>query len=224
MTKRTSNCTSKSNSKLRVYYYLKQGLKTKQICTKCNIKYSTLSYHLKALKQDGYIKKVGYSTWITTEKELRFVPRGGRTNSKLFQDTIRGHAYQFTLKIPLIKNWKRRTEFLKKNKVNFELVGFGKTIPSIRISHYRISYKIWLCKESIVVYFPKSASFFKKSAEAAKEEAVYRFLGVISKLESILTTSFKIKKQYQFKIFNQHYALINNEIARHYHKENKVLP
>ena len=213
----------KGNLKLTIYYHLKQGLQPKGICQKYNLKYSAISYYLKDLKQNGYIKKVAYGTWITTSKELQIVPRGGGENLNFFQDKIRGHAYQFTLKIPTIKKWKYRTKFLKKAKIEYELVGFGKSIPSIQLTYYKTKYKVWLCKQSIVLYFPKSASFFKRSAEAAKREAVYRFLQVIRKLETTLNTSFKIKKKYQFKIFNQHYALINNEIAKHYHRENKKL-
>jgi|TARA_Y100000296_G_C5129062_1_gene234486 DNA-binding transcriptional ArsR family regulator len=206
---------------LSVYYFLKQGLNPMQVCKRLGMKKSALSYHLKKLKLNGYIKKVSYGVWKVTQKEVQITPKGTTKNTTLKKPKFRGHAFQFTLKIPTIKGWQNRHLFLKKNNISIEWVGLGKTIPRIELPYYKRKYKVWLCNNSLIIYLTKKDSFLRDQPEQALQEALYRLNQIITKLENLLFTSFKINRRYNVKVKNHHYSLIENEIAQHFNLTTK---
>jgi len=194
-----------------------------------------LNYYIKPLKIEGIIKKIGKGVWEVNEEKLKKcsignigkivkkssgVTKPDKAHSKIFTiDSVRGHAFQFILKIPKLRNWNRRREYLNKNKIKYKEVGSNWQGERIIIENH----KIWLTPISIVVYFPNFKSFMGKVAQDTKNYAIYEFKRIISKIETLLKVSFRISNNYKFKVSRQHYALIKNSLARQYDKEGNKL-
>lgn len=203
---------------LLVYYHIQQGLNPTQICKRYNWKKQRISHYIAKLKANELIEKVGYGVWKTTSKQVQKYHKDG--TQYLYFSKVRGHGFQFKLILPKeLRNWDRRVEYLKKNNISFDLIGNKCTIP-------RIIYKgckVWLCNESIIIYYPKDVSFFSTTAKKSKSYAVHHFYSLIRQIERVLRGNFKIKGKYLFKIPKRHYSLIKNEFAGYYLKENKKL-
>jgi len=77
--------------------------------------------------------------------------------------------------------------------------------------------------KSIIVY--GKYSYFSRTAEEAKDYAIYKFISLIKSLERFLHADFTIKagQQYMFKVSRQHYALVKNVLAQQYDNEGKKL-
>jgi len=184
------------------------------------------------LRIEGIIKNIGYATWEVNEEKFnefirkkckRKLPAVTRNHPDSFTsfkpDTIRGHAFQFTLKIPKLANWKKRREYLYKNNINYKEIGQNWKGERILIDNF----KIWLTPISIVVYFPSFKSFMGETAKDTRNYAIYEFKRVISKVETLLGVSFRINNNYKFKVSRNHYSLIKNALSRQYDKEGKKL-
>ncbi len=204
------------------------------ISSKLNISKQDLNYHLKPLKIEGIIKKIGKGVWEVNEEKLKDYSIGNiakdskkssavansHLQSNIFTtDTIRGHAFQFTLKIPKLSNWNKRREYLDKKHIEYKKIGSNWKGERILINHY----KVWLTPISIVVYFPNFKSFMGKTAKDTKNYAIYEFKRIITRIETLLKVSFRINNNYKFKVSKQHYALIKNSLARQYDKAGKKL-
>jgi len=85
------------------------------------------------------------------------------------------------------------------------------------------NYKVWLCKNKIVFYMPKSMSFFGKKASHSFKYALYDIIEKVKNLENLLQINIKINKRYIFRVGRQHYAEIKNRLAEHYNRDNKQL-
>ncbi len=210
-----------------ILYHLNQGLSPAQIARRYNFSKQRISYYIKVLKQNGIIEKVGYGVWKQV-KEVKQTPYkvGNKhlmNNFDFPKETkvrqIRGHAFVFNLKLPNIKNWEKREEYLKKKGIEYKNVGIKRTTQSITIKKH----KIWLNNKSITIYFPKTTSYFSDSAKSAKNLAIIDFLSLVRVLEHKLKTSFKINGNYLFSVSRQHYSLIKNELARYYNNNKKKL-
>ncbi|KKK51923.1 hypothetical protein LCGC14_3110090, partial [marine sediment metagenome] len=193
------------------------------------------SYDLKALKIEGIIKKIGKGVWEVNEEKLKeysirnegmivkkssAVAEPDKAHSRVFtMDSVRGHAFQFILKIHKLRNWNRRREYLDKNNIEYKKVGSNWHGERILID----GHKVWLTPISIVVYFPNFKSFMGKTANDTKNYAIYEFKRVISKVEALLRVSFRISNNYKFKVSRQHYALIKNTLAKQYDKKGNKL-
>jgi len=201
---------------------LKQGKAPVDICKILNISKQRLNYYLRGLKANGYVQKVGYGVWEVKKmpgKEVKILGGvGSRCPTKEVKKEIRGHAYQFTLKIPKLSNWHRREEYLKKHNIQFSYMANNKSHKIVFNGH-----KVWLTPISIVVYFPEGKSYFTDMARDAHSYAVYDFIQLIIGLENLLNVSFKIRDEYLFRTCRQHYSILHNAIARQYNREGKKL-
>lgn len=209
------------NLKFMVFSLIQQGQSPAGICKKLNLKMSALSYYLRVLKASKSIEKVGYGVWKAINYGPIEVQKQAPGRSQAFKKPhkeVRGHAFQFTLKIPRISNWLRREDFLKKKEIKFDLINNG----HVQKIDFR-GHKVWLCSKSIVVYTPEGLSYFAESGKDSKSMAVYDFLNLIKGIENMLGVSLRIRKEYVFKVSKQHYALINNELAKQYNDEKKKL-
>lgn len=222
--KTSSNYLPPTNLNLTIYSHIKQGRPIKQICAILNLSKSAISYHIKALKLLGYIKKVGYGVWETTSKQVQIHPIGTLTSqggstilTSLPSDTIRSHAYQWTISLKNIINWENRQGFLSKQG-----------IPYKQIQHnvQRIVYKghkVWLSDKSITFYIKKEKSYIGKTPEQAYEIAINDFFDILHGLENLLKVSFKQNNGYKFKCDKKHHSLIKNALAKQYNDEKKKL-
>ncbi len=220
------------------YYSVLELIRTNHsltyISSVLNISLQNLNYYTKPLKIEGIIKKIGKGVWEVNEEKLKDYSIGNigkivkkssavansHLQSKVFTtDTVRGHAFQFTLKIPKLSNWKRRREYLDKKDIKYKPIGSNWQGERILVNNY----KVWLTPISIVVYFPDFKSFMGKTAKDTKNYAIYEFKRIISQTEALLKVSFRINNNYRFKVSRQHYALIKNSLARQYDKEGKRL-
>ncbi len=204
------------------------------ISSELKISKQNLNYYTKPLKIDGIIKNIGKGVWEVNEEKLKDYSIGNigkivkkssavansHLQSKVFTtDSVRGHAFQFTLKIPKLRNWNKRREYLGKKDIKYKEVGSNWQGERILINNF----KVWLTPISIVVYFPNFKSFMGETAKDTKNYAIYEFKRIISKVEALLRVSFRIRNNYKFKVSRQHYALIKNSLARQYDKEGNKL-
>lgn len=212
---------------------LKQGLNPAQISLKLGMSKQRLNWYISGLKRNGNIKKVAYGVWEVTEKEVKVEPKvaclnlgGTFTSLKSFKrglesDSVRGHAFVFTLKLPFIAGWncERRQAFLSKKGVSFWPIGLDKSSQGFFFKNF----KVWLNNSSVNVYFPKWKSYFTDNSEESYNYALYDFRELVKGLESFFNCSFKIKGNYVFKVSRQHYALVKNSLAKQYNKTGEKL-
>lgn len=225
--KEVQKSRSKSNLNFIIFSLLKSGKTPKEICKQLSMKKTALSYHLRLLKASGSIEKIGYSVWKTNnfqQKEVQKVKVGhpspiyktvsfGNLN---FSKDIRGHGFKFKVRIPRLFNWSRRTEFMDKHKIKYDVINKGFSQRIIFRDH-----KIWLSQSSIVVYFHDGLSFFSSSAKDNEERAVFEIIEVMKGLDNLFHASFKINKRYQIKVFGKHQAQIRNGLAKLYNRAGK---
>ena len=170
---------------------------------------TAMQYYISHLKREGILIKKGYGCWAIDDVKLKL-----QTSSKssevaqghLYNKLIRGHGFQFTLKIPNIPKWDQRALYLKKKKVNYKVIPQG-------ISFEFKDHVIWLCKDSIVVYFPDWKHYYEFTLDASKKTAVYDFLNIIKSLEVFLVTDLSIKGEYQYRTSRQHFAKLKDQLA-----------
>lgn len=138
-------------------------------------------------------------------------------NQELFKsDSVRAHAFQFTLSInPDLRNWDKREEILKKLGIKFKplnVFGGGQAFEFK-------GRKVWLTRKSIIVF--EKSSYMAENSTEARKYAVYDFLSFVGALERYLKADFGTsRKNVKFKVSRQHYALIKNALAKQYDKDN----
>jgi len=185
-------------------------------------------YHFNKLKDAGLIVKLGYGVWKVAEKSDQS-SHVGKTRPPVFmqqkltffeQDTVRGHAFLFTVKVPKdLRNWtnEKREQYLEKHNIKYirlRISGSGQRI----IFRNR---KVWLTNKSIVIY--DTASYFAERSVEAKSTAIYSFFGIVKGIERLLHVEFAMNNNYKFKVSRQHYALVQNALAKQYTEEGKKL-
>jgi len=209
-----------------ILYDLKNGLRPSRIAKKYKMSKQAIHWYTEKLKQNNLIKKVAYGVWEINEKEVKeHLKVGNATPYKTFTSScgdfskqIRGHGFSFKVRIPKLRNWENREKYLTE-KIKFKNIGLHNSIQSITIKKY----KIWLCKKSIIVYAPKSKSYFTNTAKESKLQAIADLKYILNKLEGFLKVSMQINGKYVFKVSRQHYAKINDELAEHYNRNKNKL-
>jgi len=211
------------NFYLTVYNQIKDGLRPSGIYKNFNISKQNLNYYLATLKRSGCIKKVGYGVWEIAdefdEKEVKETIRLTKYKpSKIKPDFVRGHAFQFKLKIPKLRNWNKRQEIMQKKNINFKELNhlFGNAQEIVIKGR-----KIWLTDKSIIIF--EKSNYITKTAKDARKYAIYDLFELVRSLESVLGANFKINKQYKFKVSRQHYSLVKNALAEQYQRDGKKL-
>lgn len=211
------------NFYLIVYEQIKEGIQPSKICKEFNISKQRLNYYLSSLKRAECIKKIGYGVWEICgnfdEKKVKETVRITKYQpDKIKPDFARGHAFQFKLKIPKLRNWEKREEIFRKKGIEFKeldhLIGKGQEIL-IK------GKKIWLTNKSIIIF--EKSSYLAKTSKEARKYAIYDLFELVRGLESVLGASFRINKRYMFKVSRQHYALVKNALAEQYNREGKKL-
>lgn len=173
--------------------------------------HSLLNYYTKQLRQAGVIVKRGYGVWETTKDTP---PTTTKTHH--VDKNIRGHGYHIKLKIPKLRNWNRREEYLKKRGIRFVKIPQGHRILVRK-------HKVWLCGKCIIIYYPKGLSFYANSAKEAHGMAITHLESLIITMENKLKCSLRIKGKYLFKVSKNHYAKVRDDLAREMNdKQQKV--
>ncbi len=230
-----SRPVNKSTVPNDVYFTIINGIRLgsypSKIAKSLNVTKQALTRYIKELKIIGVIEKRGYGTWQINENKLKGVLEGKQVNKstavatkdwkKVFtkDQRIRGHGFQITLRIPKIKRWEQRRKYLEKKKIKYIPIGSNWNGERIYIK----GHKIWLTPISIVFYAPEWKSWFAETSNDSQSHAIYDFLEIIKKVENLLDTSFRINKQYKFKVSRQHYGIVKNSLAMQYDKTGKKL-
>ena len=222
--KRSLRTTRKATSNLFIYNLLKQGLRPSQISSDYNINKHTIQTYLSSLKQEGYIKKVGYGTWEIikefNETSLSKTTRLGLINPQSLQtsfksDSVRGHAFQFTFSIPKnFRNWDKRKQILDRLQIPYKELGVFGGGEQLDFK----GRKVWLTNKSIIIF--EKSSYMAETSKEAKSYAINDALELIKALEKHLQANMGT---YRFKVSRQHYSLIKNALAKQYDKEGKKL-
>lgn len=228
ISKEVQNQLRSSNLNLFVYNQLKAGLRPSRICEQFGLKKTTVQYHLSMLKQAGLIEKVGYGVWEIikefNEKEVqkttKVTSRQLGANLNLFkQDRVRGHAFQFKINLPELRNWENREKLFLKKDIKFEPLLIGGINRGQKLEFK--GRKIWLTDKSIIIY--EKSSYLADTSKESQERAIQDMLALMKSLEKHLQANFKTGRYYKFKVSRQHYSLVKNALAQQYDKEGNKL-
>ncbi|MGC9445400.1 MAG: hypothetical protein ACP5E9_10825, partial [Candidatus Methanospirareceae archaeon] len=210
------------------------GRRPAEIARDLGITKQRLQYYLDQLKAAGLVTKLGYGVWEVNDTAPSAAPnRSTKTTQvaldkthkyKLLEtsDSVRGHAFVFVLKVPPgLLNWnnRRRKEYLKSRGIAYQqlrIAGGGQRL-------WLEGRKVWLTNKSVIIY--EKSSFFATTARDAKHHALMSFIALVKKVERTLHAdfTFRVGKEYRFKVSRQHYALVKNALAEQYDHEGKRL-
>lgn len=198
---------------------LKNGLNQKEISKKYSLPTSNISYNVDKLKKLECVEKEGHgvsSKWKVL-KDVPIQPKDTR-RVKVGLKEIRGHAFIWNIDFleggfdwkQVVENYKKR---YKKPTLSFKMICRGKVPRTIFKNR-----KIWLTKTGLTIYEP--LDFFGKSSFTVKGTAVFE----MDKLVKELLKKFKLKLQtYRFKCSREHYAHINNQMARQFNDQKQQI-
>ncbi len=199
-----------------------------EVAKRMGFKKEALNYYVKDLKKAGVIVKIGAFWGVDKDARLLFFSKEHSRIVKirpsgdlsLKKDTVRGHAYQFVLRLPFDISESDRVKFVEKRlKLLWTQKGNG---FSSKIGFVMGDWNIHFCKGSLVCWYDKTKSFFSENQDAYDcwLEAVSLWKkDVVSVIESKLGLSLKINNNYSFTTSKQHYALIKNDLANRKSKE-----
>lgn len=207
-----------------VYDYIKQGFNPAQIAKKTGKSKQALNHYIRQLRACKAISKVGYGVWNALDRDrINEVKIGKkytvRTPSRFISSTVvngevRGHAFRFVVRLPVISGWELRREFLRRFQIRFKCIPYGE---SLEIRGHRVK----VFSRSLDIYFNAGWSSFTGDAETAYSYAILELKHVLTRLENLLGIDIKRKRGYVFKVARQHYSLVKNALAKDYLK-NKV--
>lgn len=176
------------------------------------------------MKNAGMIKRISYGTWQTISKKrstktTKVGQRQLQSNLYFFPDKIRGHAFQFKVSLPKMRNWKNREAILTKNHIAFKELSIGGIKRGQKLD-FR-GRKVWLTNSSIIIY--EKASYMADTAQESRQRAILDMLSLLRGLERHLRANFRTGRYYRFKVSRQHYAMVKNALAEQYDKEHRKL-
>lgn len=198
-----------------IFSYLRSSSNLVNLKNSLKISKQNLNKYLRKMEKKGLIihKSRGHYEVVNRSKPLT---KYGSKEVNLLKDSIRGHAYIWSVKLPQeIEGWKDRLEILNKKGINFKLVGVMK-IPRIKV----LGRKVWLCNDHLRIFDKEGSSYYGKTAKEAKELSFNEVLLILDALEKKLGVLFKIKDIYYKK---EHYALIKNDLAIKHNREGEIV-
>jgi DNA-binding Lrp family transcriptional regulator len=180
------------------------------------------NFHVKKLKTDGIIRKIGYGTWEVNQARFdrlseactpftsKNIPRGTRgVLINKFTKDIRGHGYIFIKNVSLTIGYKDRIKRLKDNKIPMHVIPSNNSVI-IEI----LGSKVQLAPKRIVIYYSKEQFYTAQTANLCYSQAVNDLLKIFKELERILKIKINTKGQYDFEVARSHYARMNDELAQ----------
>ena len=235
--------------KFNVLKFLYKGGNPHSIADDLNIKRPTVIQHLEELEKIGLVcfdKENGKRKYASPfkisekgkyliEKSVGFPAKSsrvGRTNRgtlKPKEDDVNGHAFVFTLIIPKdLNECGDRRKILDEREIKYEELNhfFGKTKEKRQGERLIINgRKIHFTNKSIVIY--ESTEYISILSKQSKSKAIYHFEIFLRIFERIFGMNLKHSignsLGYKYRVSRQHYALIQNSLARQYNTENKKL-
>lgn len=217
------------NEIVKIYYtifdILSQTKSLVQVGSALGFTKQRLNPYIYRLKREEVITKIGKGVWgVSSEKFKKFIVKNAHLHTPTHtpQDIkkIRGHAYIFTIRLPPIPNWANRETFLQRENITYQKIPQGQRLT---ITIGKTDYKIWLCKSSLVVYFPEGKDYITETATNSVLSAIYDLKGILTRLENLFKIELKIGKEWAFRVSRQHHSIIHNELAKKYEREKKKL-
>lgn len=210
--KEVNKSTKKQNLYLPILSLLKKSTNLKNIQSKLSISKQNLNNYLRELKKRGFIIQKGKG-WYEVVKEVNKSTKYGNLLSK---DSIRGHAYIWTIKLPQeIKDWDKRIDILKSKDVHFNLVGAKENTPRIKV----LGRKVWLCNDHLRIFDKGKSSYYGLTAKEARYMGFQEVKLIVGALNRKLGLFLKPSQV----IFNkEHYSLINNDLAIEENKRGNI--
>jgi len=199
----SKNSTWKNSFYFKVLSELKLTTNLSKVQEKLNISKQQLNYYLRGLKKEGLVINKSRGLWEVAKSSKNSTKYG----NFLPKDFIRGHACIINIKIPQeIKGWNRRIEILKKNNINYKLVGARLTTPRIKA----LGRKVWLCNNHLRIFDKKNQSYYGENAIESRKKAFWEIVKVILTVENKLGINLR---PFDFDWRKEHYALIKNDLA-----------
>ncbi len=200
---RCKNSTKKARFYLPIIHELKLSTNLNKIQEKLNLSKQQLNYYLRQLKESGFIIQKGRGWYEPSEKSKNSTKYG----IFLRKDMVRGHAYVWTIDLKKKpKNWDKRLDILKRNKINYKLVGAKETTPRIKV----LGRKIWLCNDNLRIFDKKGNSYYGEDAKESRYKAFYEIKLIVNALNNKLGIFLKPSR---INFQKEHYALIKNDLA-----------
>lgn len=231
--------------KYNVLKFLNKGGNPKSIARDLGIRRPTVLQHLDELEKTGLVdfekengkRKYACPHFITekgkflVEKSVGFPVKSSRVGKtkrgtlKGKEDDVNGHAFVFTLIIPKeLNEWKDRRKILDERNIEYDKLGhlFHSEGERLIIN----GRKIHFTNKSIVIY--ESAEYIAKLSKQSKSKAIYHFEIFLKIFEKILGMNIKhtiseSTSGYKYRVSRQHYALIQNSLAKQYNAKDKKL-
>jgi hypothetical protein len=206
--------TSSKNLKLYIISTIKNRNKLPD-----DVKKNVCSYHLKPFLKAGIVHKKGYGVWEITKKGELYLNKkelqkqGLVTSTRVGKTTlkkkIRGHGFKFKFKLPsrAFYSPEKRMKVCHMGKLSALLL-HNKNIKITIRDHI-----VHLGLRTVCIYFNKELSFMGGSASKSYKEALFEAEKVFKRIEKIYGVNLKIRGNYRFKIFGQHYGDLENAFA-----------
>lgn len=203
-----------SKSQIEILKGLSNFLTINQIAKYRNTSRTSVYKGLKILLRKGFISKLGKASFSITDKG-----KEGLHSITEFKGKIRLH--NFSIKAKVLEsptNWN-----IKRNEIVF-LKCFNKQVSLGKNNDYEISnifnIKIKSTPKSIIFYMPTT---YGNTIEEALEQSMDLFFKNISKVENLFKIRLIKDNKISIEIISQHYARLNDSLAKIYQKENDKL-
>lgn len=225
MNKEVKKTHPSKNFYLYVIWELNNNKSLSDIARKLSISKQQLNYKIYPLKVYKVIEKISYGVWkvnlnnldkIRSKKKHTLTP--SNTPPKT---TIRGHAFVFIVRVPKIKGWNMRTNYLRRKNIKFTEKFNGRVETKFKLD--KDNFKVWLCNKSIVIYFPKGKGYYDKMAEETELKALHDVKRLIITIQNTLKINLMINNQWQIKPSRKHFSLIKNALAKKYNYNKEKL-
>jgi hypothetical protein len=210
---------SKPLRQLKVYLTIIDSIKQSGKLPKLSLSKQALGKYLLRLKCEGIIKRIGYATWeVLKEVNFKSIPpkvtKHHLPPRSLKSDFIRAHNIMFKLKVDSPLSWEAR--------LNARGVSFSR----LRQGHLKVSFegfKVWLCKEAVIIYYPSGMDFISPSVPSSLRYAVKGFFALIPRLEAFLGLPLRYNGGLVWSMSRKHLGLVKNALAQEYAAEHKKL-
>lgn len=216
----------KPSTYLSVIDGIRNSLTMQEVASRLGCTPQNISRYTRELKKFNVIRYKGNGVWDVREEKVQpfmksvadrratWVRQDAASSTEYPANTSRGHAWQFTIKIP-----KKLSKTQRRKCLDHFGIGWSETgAPTWKGEKFKVKgWTVWFTPKSVVCWYPKEKSIFSNDAREAFVEAAYRArTEVWQKAERVLGLSLRDSKsdEYEFKTDKEHYALIKNQDAQ----------
>ncbi len=201
-----------TKSQFEVLHALSRFLTVSEIAKYRKTSRTAVYKHIDRLIQKGLIRKIGKIYELTDEGNVTL------HNATTFKGAYRLHNFGIRAKIlKTTRNWeqkKNQAVLLKSFTKQWELKSGTNELYSI------VNIKIKTTPKSIIFYMPTT---YGKTPDEALRQTMELFFKNIPKVENLFKVTLIKDRKLSIDIISQHYAKLNDSLARLYRKEGNKL-